>query len=235
MTDGPEKKELDAFEKQLLEKLIAGKARRRKEKTTRRADLRLELKLEPQPNFHRAEQAKHADSARGRNRTGDAEEKAALDAYETELLAELVKAYSSGSVDPAKRFEALDDRGRASRKLRPSIQANPSSRSKRRTGMPSWLGKLDILRATHRALAVRMWSQSRMFAGPPSGPDIAPTRVLIRGNYNQPGEVVEAGFPSAITGNSEPSGARDRPLPPVPYARAAASPWRTGSPVPTIR
>ena len=42
-------------------------------------------------------------------------------------------------------------------------------------------------------------------AGPPSGPDIAPTRVLIRGNYRQPGEVVRAGFPSAITGNSEPA------------------------------
>ena len=28
---------------------------------------------------------------------------------------------------------------------------------------------------------------------------------LIRGNYNQPGEIVEAGFPSAITGKAEPA------------------------------
>src|SRR5437899_4792237 len=42
-------------------------------------------------------------------------------------------------------------------------------------------------------------------AGPPSGPDIAPTHVLKRGDYRQPAEIVEPGFPSAITGNSEPA------------------------------
>ena len=58
-------------------------------------------------------------------------------------------------------------------------------------------------------------------AGPPSGPDIAPTRVLIRGNYNQPGEIVEAGFPSAITGKSEACDSRNRSLPAVSDARTS--------------
>ena len=41
--------------------------------------------------------------------------------------------------------------------------------------------------------------------GPPTGPDISPVRVLTRGDYRQPGEIVEPGFPSAITGNSNPA------------------------------
>ena len=41
--------------------------------------------------------------------------------------------------------------------------------------------------------------------GPPNGPGIAPTHVLFRGDYRQPKEVVEPGFPSAVTGNSDPA------------------------------
>ena len=39
----------------------------------------------------------------------------------------------------------------------------------------------------------------------PTVPTSRPTHVLIRGDYRQPGEAVEPGFPSAITGNSEPA------------------------------
>ena len=41
--------------------------------------------------------------------------------------------------------------------------------------------------------------------GPPNGPDIAPTHVLFRGDYRQPGEAVEPGFPSVLTGHSDPA------------------------------
>ena len=41
--------------------------------------------------------------------------------------------------------------------------------------------------------------------GPPNGPDIAPVRVLLRGDFRQPGEAVEPGFPTAITGKMEPA------------------------------
>src|SRR6185436_15185183 len=41
--------------------------------------------------------------------------------------------------------------------------------------------------------------------GPPSGPALPLTRVLQSGDYRQPGEPVEPGFLSAITGNSNPA------------------------------
>jgi hypothetical protein len=39
---------------------------------------------------------------------------------------------------------------------------------------------------------------------PPYGPSVPATHVLIRGDYDHPGEPVQPGFLSAITGNSEP-------------------------------
>ena len=41
--------------------------------------------------------------------------------------------------------------------------------------------------------------------GPPAGPPLPTTHVLVRGDYRQPAEPVEAGFPSAISGNSDPA------------------------------
>ena len=38
-----------------------------------------------------------------------------------------------------------------------------------------------------------------------SGPALPVTHVLRSGDYRQPGEPVEPGFPSAITGNSQPA------------------------------
>ncbi|HEX2521804.1 MAG TPA: DUF1549 and DUF1553 domain-containing protein, partial [Terriglobia bacterium] len=39
--------------------------------------------------------------------------------------------------------------------------------------------------------------------GPPYGPSVPATYVLVRGEWDRPGEVVEPGFLSAITGNSD--------------------------------
>lgn len=41
--------------------------------------------------------------------------------------------------------------------------------------------------------------------GPPYGPSVPTTHVLIRGEYDRPGEPVEPGFLSSITGNSDPA------------------------------
>ena len=41
--------------------------------------------------------------------------------------------------------------------------------------------------------------------GPPYGPSVPTTYVLIRGQWNQPGEPVEPGFLSAVEGHSEPA------------------------------
>ena len=65
-------------------------------------------------------------------------------------------------------------------------------------------GGLDILERRK----VR-WGTKALVAtnipGPPTGPFLAPTQVLIRGNYLQPGESVEPGFPTAIAGDAKPA------------------------------
>jgi hypothetical protein len=203
LKNGPDKKELDEFEKQLLKKLIEGKARQAQGKPYTTADLRLELKLEPQRIFTEAEQAKHAELLEDATRTGDAEEKAPLDAYENELMGKLEKAYSSGSVDPAKRFEALKISD-----VQTEAQAKYSGKSiftlEEKNRHAELTGKLDILKRRIARWRPQVVAVTNV-PGPPSGPDIAPTRVMLRGNYNQPGEVVQPGFPSALTGNSEPA------------------------------
>ncbi len=65
-------------------------------------------------------------------------------------------------------------------------------------------GQLDILRRRMDRWKSGVLAVTNV-AGPPSGPEIAPTRVLIRGNYNQPGEAVEPGFPSAFNGKTHPA------------------------------
>jgi hypothetical protein len=115
----------------------------------------------------------------------------------------LIAAYSSRSVDPAKRFEALTVKNVESEAL-----AQYSGKSiftlEEKNRHAELAGKLDILRRRVERWRPRVLAVTNV-PGPPSGPDIAPTRILIRGNYNQPGEVVEAGFPSAFTGNFEPA------------------------------
>ena len=41
--------------------------------------------------------------------------------------------------------------------------------------------------------------------GPPLGPALPTTYVLIRGNYDEPGESVRPGFPRAVVGHSDPA------------------------------
>lgn len=203
LKDGPEKRELERLEADLLKKLIAGKAQRAAGKPYTVSDLRLELRL-PKPRlFTQAERERHSQLLEDAQRTGDAEETAALDAYEKPLLERLQAAYAEGKLDPAGRFEALrieDVRSEAAAKY--SGKSIFTLDEKNRHAELS--GKLDIYQRR-----IGRWKPNVLgvtnVAGPPSGPDIAPTRILIRGNYNQPGEAVEAGFPSAITGNSEPA------------------------------
>src|SRR5262249_29074244 len=158
-----------------------------------------EMKLAKQRIFTHEEKDRYQDLAEAANRSQDPEEKAALDAYEAPLLERLRTAYSSGQFNSAVRFESLtveDVRAEAAAKY--SGDSIFTLDEKNRHSELS--GKLDILRRR-----VERWKPDVLavtnVAGPPSGPDIAPTRILIRGNYNQPGDVVEPGFPSALTGN----------------------------------
>src|SRR5262249_41242742 len=66
-------------------------------------------------------------------------------------------------------------------------------------------GQLALIRRRIERLRTKTLSVVNV-PGPPSGPDIPPTRVLRSGDYRQPGEGVEAGFPSAVIGNFDPAG-----------------------------
>jgi hypothetical protein len=101
-------------------------------------------------------------------------------------------------VDPNDRFEALTKADVASEAL-----AKYSGKSiftlEEKNRYAELSGQIDILRRRLERWKPNVLGVTNV-AGPPSGPDIAPTRVLIRGNYNQPGDAVEPGFPTAFTG-----------------------------------
>jgi len=203
LEEGPEKRELDAFEAQLLKKLVAAKAERAKGKAFEIADLRLELKLKRQRLFTEQEQQQHADLLAAAQRTGDPPEKKALDGYEQMLLKKLVAGYASGSVDPGSRFEVLTVED-----VRAEVQQRYAANSiftlEEKNRHTELSGSLDILeRRKHR------WSAKALVAsnipGPPTGPGLPPTHVLVRGDYLQPGETVEPGFPTAFAGDAKPA------------------------------
>ncbi|HYO84492.1 MAG TPA: DUF1549 and DUF1553 domain-containing protein, partial [Bryobacteraceae bacterium] len=203
LKNGPEKQQLEVFEQELLKKLRGGKAEQARGKDCTKTDLRLELKLAKQRIFSVAEQQKHADLLEDANRTGDTDEQAPLDALEKELLVRLKAEYAKGTVDPLVRFEALtveDVRSEAAAKYSGKSIFTPEEKNRH----AELTGKLEVLRRRLERWKPQVVAVTNV-AGPPSGPDIAPTRVLIRGNYNQPGEAVEPGFPAAIVGKSVPA------------------------------
>ena len=203
LSDSPEKKEQEIFEAELLKKLIAGKAAQAKGKPLTATDLRLEVKLPKSSVFTEAGKERYLDLFEDATRTGDAEQKQALEAVEKPMLETLRAAYAKPDADAAGRFASLtadDVRTEATAKY--SGKSIFTEEEKARHG--ELAAKLDVYRNR-----LARWSSAvtgvTQVPGPPTGPDIAPVRVLNRGDYRQPGEIVEAGFPSAITGNSEPA------------------------------
>ncbi len=63
--------------------------------------------------------------------------------------------------------------------------------------------------------------------GPPFEPGVPVSRVMLRGEYDNPGEIVQAGFPSAITGNNAPAEIRLDPFKrwPTRSRRMALANW----------
>ncbi len=119
------------------------------------------------------------------------------------MLEKLILAYAKGDVNSAGRFEALqlsDVRAEATAKYSGTSIFSLEEKNK----FAELSSHLDILRRRLERWQPTVTAVTNV-AGPPSGPDIAPTRVLLRGDYKQPGEAVQPGFPSAITGNSEPA------------------------------
>lgn len=194
---GPEKQALEALEKELLPKLIAArKERAAASKEFKKSDLRLELRLKKQRVFSEAEKEHYLEIREAAERTGDPEEQAPLDALEDRMLVRLQKAYEN--IDPSVRFEALDKDD-----VRREAMAEYSGKSIFTQEEKARYGELN---ARLEVLQNRMgrWKPATMgvmpVAGPPMGPDPAPTRILKRGDYRQPGDPVDPGFPTAIAG-----------------------------------
>lgn len=203
LKDGPEKEELDALEKELLDRLIEVRRKEAAGKELTEKDLRLEMRREDGKIFNESQQRLHKKLSDDAGRTLDPEEKQALEAYEEHLMVQLRKAYEAGEGDPEGRFSALtvDD-------LRGAINAKYSAdkpfTDEEVDRHAALSGELDVFR---RRLS--RWQPVvltvRNAPGPPSGPPLSNVHVLTSGDYRQPGEVVEPGFPSAITGHSEPA------------------------------
>ncbi len=199
---GPEKEALAALEKELLAKMIRVRAERSESADGfKKADLRLELRLKKQRIFTDAEKEHYLEVREAAERTGDPEEQAPLDALEERMLARLIEGYKT--VDPKIRFEALDkDDVRREAMAEYSGKSMFNQEEKARYGEIN--ARLEVL-----ANRANRWKPSTLgvmpVAGPPTGPDIAPVRILKRGDYRQPGEAVEPGFPRAIVGTEKPA------------------------------
>jgi hypothetical protein len=63
--------------------------------------------------------------------------------------------------------------------------------------------------------------------GPPYEPGVPTSRVMIRGQYDSPGKVVQAGFPSVVTGHQKPATIRLDPFKrwPTRSRRMALAEW----------
>jgi hypothetical protein len=199
LREGPDRKELDRLEAEMLKKFIAARKKDSEGKEITREDLRLEMRRNEQSYFARAVRGRYADVLEDANRTQDAEEKKLLDDLEKELLPQLKQAYAEGKADPLGRFDILtaeDMRGEIGRANSKIFTAEERQRHK------DLSERLEILRRR-----MGRWQPTALTVknvpGPPNGPMIAPTRLLIRGDYRQPGDPVEPGFLSAITGNSD--------------------------------
>ena len=193
LKNGPEKAGRDAYEKAMLPGLIAERRELAAGKAATITDLRLEMRRKEASQFSKAERREYALVREDADRTGDPEEKDALDALEKRLMERL-------RLDPS-RFEVLDvedlRKEMGNRQSKVFSEAERDQHGDLSEALDVWrrrLGRWQPVTLTVKNVP-----------GPPNGPAIAPVRVLLRGDYRLPGEPVEAGFPTAFTGKAEPA------------------------------
>jgi hypothetical protein len=194
LDDGPDKHALDAYEKELLPKLIAGYKKAAEGKPLKSDDLRLEMRRSGSI-FTPSERDRYNGLREDAERTGDAEERKLLDNYEKIALARLA---SSGS-DLTLRFDALTTNEVRNEAARQNSKIFNEAEREKHAELSQKLAVLRLRLGRWRPVALTV----KNVAGPPNGPMLAPTRILIRGDYRQPGEPVTPGFPTAIAAKEE--------------------------------
>ena len=201
LKSGPEKKELEALEKAFLQRLKLAKTEAAKTKTLAPEDLRLELRRKNQALFTAAEIERHAGLLEDADRTQDLEFKKQLEANEQELLAKLTAGVANGTTDNVVRYNEITvkDVQADLAKTNGSAFSEPEKEKHRELA-----AKLAVLERRIARLQPRTLSVTNV-PGPPNGAGISLTHVLKSGDYRQPGEAVEPGFPTAIIGKSEPA------------------------------
>ncbi|MYC82818.1 MAG: DUF1553 domain-containing protein [Acidobacteria bacterium] len=199
LENGPEKRELEALEQTLLDKLISKKILEAASDKLTSKDLELELARKDQKVFSAEEKAEYDRLKETAGRTLEQADHRGLAHYEEWLLKKLAAAYAAETADPPGRFRALtlaDVRAEARRVNRPSKYFTREEKQ-RHLELSDTMEVLRRRLLRWRPLALTVTN----VIGPPLGPGIPATRVLKGGDYRQPGEAVEPGFPSAVTGS----------------------------------
>ena len=199
LENGPEKQELDAFEQTLLDELISKKISEATSDKLTAKDLELEFGRKDQRVFSAKEKTEYDRLKETAGRTLEQIDHQALARYEGWLLEKLTAAYADRVVDPPGRFRALtlaDVRAEARRVNQPSKYFTREEKQ-RHLELSDTMEVLRRRLLRWRPLALTVTN----VIGPPLGPGIPATRVLKGGDYRQPGEAVDPGFPSAITGS----------------------------------
>ena len=199
LENGPEKQELEAVEQTLLEKLISKKISEGVSGNLTTRDLELEFARKEQKVFSAEEKAEYDRLKETAGRTQEQADHQALAGYEGRLLEKLTAAYADRVADPLGRFRALtlaDVRAEARRVNQPSKYFSREEKQ-RHLELSDTMEVLRRRLLRWRPLALTVTNT----IGPPLGPGIPATRVLKGGDYRQPGESVDPGFPSAISGD----------------------------------
>src|SRR5205814_1390157 len=154
-------------------------------------DLRLEMRRKNQKLFSQEEIELHQQLLDDAERTQDLEFKKALDESEKELLQKLNAAVANGNTDNAARYRELTVKDVQAEAGKTKGVFSEQEKEKHR----ELSAKLAVIQRRIGRLQTRTLSITNV-PGPPNGPGVSLTHILKSGDYRQPGEAVEPGFPS---------------------------------------
>ena len=141
---------------------------------------------------------------------------------EKEWAAKLTEQRNAELAEPRSLVAALDKIEDVGKKSDPKISLTPEQLAQRSKAK----ARVRLLEQDLKRLQPIAMSLLHSY-GPPFEPGVPETRVLNRGEWDNPGEVVEPGFPSVITGHQDPAPIRLDPFKrwPTRSRRLALAQW----------